>query len=225
MRIRRNSNPYEGFTLEQRIMGDKAEDLGFVWDRTKYPTPAWAMPLIVNYQGSNRDTTPQFGIPLIRWDSELALWACDCAERALPIWRNYYIQRGDTVDPTLNALEIARGYIQGIFHKKMVNDKELTTWRTYYNRVTIHGANTSFSDALYSVHQACRASKTLFADKERHTSSALSSGAAMLSARYAVGAIARADGQFSPSTYEIEEAWQKAALASRIDAIAPWSLP
>lgn len=107
MRIRKNSNPYDKFTPEQLVMGDKAESLGFVWDRTKYPTPAWAIDYLYL-----RNTEPLFGIPKYLWERELRLGSIDYIETLLPIWENWAaIYAPNFVDAARTGLNACRNFV------------------------------------------------------------------------------------------------------------------
>lgn len=221
MRFRQNSNPYDKFTPEQLVMGDKAEELGFVWDRTRYPTPTWTIPAFTQVFSRDypHDSSPKFGIPKLIWNREFALWAIDCAERVLPIWRRYVASSGIETDPSVNALEIARDHIMGDVPYSLISKKVSEIWDLYYylRNVQIERYNRS---ALYVIYEACHSSREVF--NLEFNGSYL---AANVAALYASGVLSTCSGEgYSADAMEKEKNWQLVALAHRIDSIAPWRL-
>lgn len=221
MRIKKNSNhPYDKFTQEQLLMGDKAEDLGYVWDRTRYPTPTWALPAFTEVfkQDHPHDSSPKFGIPKLIWNREFALWSIDCAERVLPIWRRYVASSGIETDPSVNALEIARDHIMGDVPYSLISKKVREIWDLYYylRNVQIERYNRS---ALYVIYEACHSSREVF--NLEFNGSYL---AANVAALYSGGVIATQHGHFSAEDFNIEQNWRFEALAQRIDNVASWRL-
>lgn len=195
MRVRANSSPYDKFTPEQLVMGDKAEGLGFVWDRVKYPTPAWGLHL--NVLQLNK---PLFGISIEIWQRELRLWSVDCAERVLPVWENWAKTnaRGDLAAPR-NAINAARKFAYG-----EINEEELQICST--------AAYNASGEAYHAD-----------ADHVRREYYAAVSAAAT-SSHYIYADYAARNASNATSNYGIEGLWQRAALAKRLDAIAPWRL-
>lgn len=210
-------NPYSKFTSEQQVMGDKAESLGYVWDRVNYPTPAWDISLNINHEKKYNGS----GIQLDKWNSEFVLWAIDCAHRVLPIFRGY-ATRANISDTTTGILELAQGYVLGgPIMKGSHIDKKLKDWiesiwvlyHSEYVYIPMPARNT-----IYSVYRAATSSINLY---NPNNSKELSLWQAKNAASFARAAIEHQDGT---AAMDAEEAWQRAALAHRIDAVAPWRL-
>lgn len=139
MRVRANSSPYDKFTPEQIVMGDKAEDLGFKWDRVKYPTPAWDM---------DQDFgKPLFGIPKHIWNIELRLWSTDCAERVLSIWERWASMNDqyETIDMARNLIKLTRDYINNPYY-----EYKLRQLRIQARNVALECDNLTARHAMYS---------------------------------------------------------------------------
>lgn len=196
MRFKRNSNPE--FTPELQIMGDRAEDLGFVWNRWVYPTPAWAIDI-----NKLEYDNPLFNIPTKIWNRELRLWAADCVERTVPVWEEWARENSHNIVALVTkAIKIARDY---------ANDTERQSWQNLTN--------------LYAMSRIAAASSSAVGDNNRmhaivfsifhlteHEAETRSAAQAAYNARQ------------SSIAYREELPWQRAALANRIDAIAPWRL-
>lgn len=199
MRVKRNSNLYSKFTPEQKVMGDKAEDLGFVWDRTKYPTPAWEFEHSLPFRPSNYE--PRFSVPKDIWNRELRLWSADCAERVLPIWEDW------AEINALRYLNVPRAAVIAV-------------------RESAYGGKIESESAPIAIVIAVR-------DIARSYIRNLSVSYSFDAAYYACEPDGKPDGRTAYcaafalgylSDRIAERLWQKAALANRIDAVAPWRL-
>lgn len=200
MRFKTKSNPYSKFTPEQRIMGDKAEDLGYTWDRVKYPTPAWGITIDRVSYGKQ-----QFNIPIKIWNRELRLWSADCAERLLPIWEDWaWVYLPEHLNSPRLAINAARE-----FAYNRINKLELEEYK-HAVKVAIRAAHAGDYGAL------CAANAAYYASSWAVTDVSISEVIGVVIHFFVVS-----EDDFN---LKKEQEWQKEALAQRIDAVAPWRL-
>lgn len=222
-------NPYSQFTDEQQVMGDKAEELGYVWDRSKYPTPAWT--LYINYLTEvivyDR---PFFNIPVPLWNRELRLWAADCAERVVPIWVTWaQTNRPDLVSVCEDAIRIARAFALGKANKKTMEVASNYARGASIEAYNYYNAEYDHTPAAYSHYSAYSASLSasrtagfIFTDA---TFTAMNAIEAVYYGNLESEWINQGNLESERiDQRKIEIEWQQQALAKRIDAIAPWRL-
>lgn len=138
---------------------------------------------------------PLFGIPVEIWNRELRLWACDCAERVLPVWEEWannsvpgYLPQ--QVRAPRNAIIAVRGYIYGRREKK-----ELATFQAAFPHTKGRMLSNTAEAAINAAKRVLNINNTV--------------------TPYFV-AIAAAEA--APDSYA-EMKWQKAALYTRIKAV------
>lgn len=198
MRVRQN--PFSDFTPEQQVMGDKAEGLGFVWDRSRYPTPAWEYRSLLE---ELKYDSALFGISVTIWNRELRLWAADCTERVLPIWETWAISNlpPEHLYVPKSAIDAARRFTLGKLLKG-----ELRDFMNASNFAAELAADLAFEPVSSVAFSAA------------HVANPFDNSSAAYAAYYAAFSID------SPPGLGSEVVWQRHALAQRIDAIAPWRL-
>lgn len=204
--MRFRQNPYGKFTPEQQVMGDKAESLGYTWDRVKYPTPAWGDLYDLAYD------EPLFNIPGKVWLRELKLWAADCIERALPVWENWaenIIELEGQVYTARAAVESVRLFYQG---KISLGEMDRASKVAYGAYMTSFGyiRPPYIDDIVFSA--------SLIASSRTEGQVGISNIA------YTISRYNNPAQVYDDDLYVAERAWQQQALAKRLDPLAPWSL-
>lgn len=203
MRFSRNGG--YSWSPELQVMGDKAEELGYKWNRSIYPTPAWS----INIDLDAIYTKPLFGIPVVIWDRELRLWSCDCVERVLPIYENWARANArahlNILRDTINA---AREYAHG-----RIGKKDIEKFNSVSDIVGIAGGYGNAAETL----DAFRAMSVAYASYYTISDARIDNPYWATSSYYAAGAVGAEESG-------AERKWQKEALAHRIDAVAPWRL-
>lgn len=171
----------------------KALELDYWWDMSKYPTPAWGIHIVDIYYNKT-----MFNIPKDTWKRELRLWACDCAERTLPIWEDHARMHAfEYVSLPKNVLNDAREHAHNRMTQAQVAHKYTALIKA---RCIVCNHFCPYSDVLDAVYS------TIYLGHTAH-----------YTACRAVDAVANENRQN-------EKKWQREALAKRIDNVAPWRI-
>lgn len=129
-------------------MGDIAEDMGFKWNRSKYPTPGWDIDYTELYN-------TRFGISRRVWHRELRLWVADCAEHVVHIWEEWATTfRPEHVDAARNAIKAARDYAWGkISREEMSRVRNIIytyNWGAGSDRILSAGLAAVYAAMIYT---------------------------------------------------------------------------
>lgn len=209
MRFKRNS--HLDFSPELQVMGDKAEELGYKWDRSQYPTPAWELLFPENSPHVNMS---QFSIPLHQWKKEVISWLIACIEKVVPIWENWAdINFPETKNDVRNSITILDSYALGTTDfRTALRDSE----RNNYRVKAIQFESDNLVVGSEDRNAALTAALVLKSATPLINSVDSCAASAAIAASYA--AVKRS------SLYGTERLWQQKELANRIDKIAPWRL-
>lgn len=176
------------------VMRDRALELGY--DCEPGLTPAWTLPKTLHYR------VPPEWLDEETWNRELRLWACDCAERALPIWEQWTeTHASEVVRAQRNAIETSRRFAIGKASlDEMFRAGEIASSAAFEHQISPPEVRNAAWAAVWTSH---------------NPNDTFSANRAAEDAAYAIG------GQ-SPERVSAEKKWQRRALAERLDRVAPW---
>lgn len=180
-----------GPACEALICGDRAAELG--WPGEDHLSPAWSLDIEAVRYGK-----PPPWLDVATWDRELQLWACDCAERVLPVWEEWAREHSLAhLEAPREAVRVARLYAVGKATAEEMRAVRTTPWAPW--AAPLDAARDARDAALAATWDA---------------------GVA----RDAWAAWAARDARDAAGDASAEREWQRAALATRLDAVAPWML-
>lgn len=172
----------------------KALELGYKWDISKYPTPAWMITQVNRMEYHY----PIFSIPTHAWNRELRLWQGDCVERVLPVWDNWArIHRPKYTNIVSTAIQLSEEYSHGRISGEILDKHSIYMTNAYpENEWLSESSNISL----------------IFSAAHR-----------LLIEKYYADITANMARRASSDCHS-EREWQREAFAKRIDKIAPWGI-